>query len=97
MTEFNFSKDELLHNIWLGGRVFLIEMPARKNDANAIHTFEDDEEFTKLIFADKKFNVIEVGRLQVNGIISITFGLSDLSDEEIITFIAECASKCTFS
>lgn len=91
-----FTKEELINKVELGGRVFLFEMPARKENKNAVYTLEDDINFADLILSNEHFNAKGVDRVQVNGIIPITFGNTEATDEEIIEFIADCASKCTF-
>lgn len=89
-----FDEGHLKKNICIGGRVVLFELPAYKTRKNACHTFEDVQIFYNELYKNKAVTTIEF--VPATGVYAVTFEECDKSDDELISFVAMCASKCAF-
>jgi phosphohistidine phosphatase SixA len=68
---------------WVGGRVILLELPTRDN--NVTGHIPTSEELFKLLGGD----VREVEDVNISGVIAITFGETDASDEELLARVRQ--------
>ncbi len=89
-----FKKEDLIKEIELGGKVFLFSLPPKGEMACHPFEFDEEEKFTELLFCHD--NMKELEFVSATGVYAITFTACDHTDEELIAFIAECASNCKF-
>ena len=89
-----FNTNELLKYTQVGGRIILFSLLDYVID-HACHCFTDDQEFQELLM--KNESVKQISYIPATGVYAITFKDCNKPDDELLQFVALCASKCEFT